>query len=135
MKTLASFSKPYEAHLLIARLEGSGIAAYARDENLVTMDWLYSSAVGGVKVDVSDEDYEKALEFLEPIEVPLPSSLPKARKPLRRYLLIAVLAFLFVGGYFFSVLPHGEVSSVIRACVVGLISGVAIAAVSAMFGL
>ena len=52
------------AYLLRARLEGSGITAYVRDEYLITLDWLYSNAVGAVKVDVSDEDYEKALEIL-----------------------------------------------------------------------
>jgi hypothetical protein len=41
------------------------ITAYIRDENLITLDWLYSNAVGGVKVDVSDEDYEPALQILE----------------------------------------------------------------------
>jgi hypothetical protein len=65
MKTLASFNLPMDAYLLRSRLEGSGIASYIRDENLVTLDWLYSNAVGGVKVDVMDEDYEQALELLE----------------------------------------------------------------------
>jgi hypothetical protein len=64
MRTVASFSQPMDAYLLRARLEGSGITAYIRDENLVTLDWLYSNAVGGVKVDVEDEDYEKVLEIL-----------------------------------------------------------------------
>jgi hypothetical protein len=64
MKNLAAFSKPIDAHLLIARLEGSGIAAFARDENMVTLDWLASNAIGGVKVDVADEDYEKAVEIM-----------------------------------------------------------------------
>jgi hypothetical protein len=64
VKTIAAFSKPMDAHLLIARLEGSGIKAYARDENMVTLDWLASNAIGGVKVDVADEDYTKALEVM-----------------------------------------------------------------------
>jgi Putative prokaryotic signal transducing protein len=64
MKTVASFSKPMDAHLLIARLEGAGIAAYARDENMVTLDWLASNAVGGVKVDVADEDFARALTLV-----------------------------------------------------------------------
>ncbi|WP_404425818.1 hypothetical protein [Nibricoccus sp. IMCC34717] len=63
MKTIASFSKPIDAHLLIARLEGSGVRAFARDENMVTVDWIVSNAIGGVKVDVSDEDFLKALEI------------------------------------------------------------------------
>jgi hypothetical protein len=35
-----------------------------------TLDWLYSNAVGGVKVDVADEDYERALEVLESVDGP-----------------------------------------------------------------
>ena len=65
MRTLASFNLPIDAYLLRARLEGSGITAYVRDENLVTLDWLYSNSVGGVKVDVTDEDFEKALEIMQ----------------------------------------------------------------------
>lgn len=64
MRTLASFSKAEDAHLLRARLEGSGIAAYVRDENMVSVDWLYSNAIGGVKVDVADEDFIAARELL-----------------------------------------------------------------------
>jgi hypothetical protein len=65
MKTLATFSKPMDAHLLIARLEGSGIRAYLRDENMVTLDWLASNAIGGVKVDVGDEDFARAWEVMK----------------------------------------------------------------------
>lgn len=64
MKTLAAFSQPIEAHLLISRLNGNGVAAYARDENMVALDWLASLAVGGVKVDVEDEDYDRALAIM-----------------------------------------------------------------------
>jgi hypothetical protein len=67
MKTLASFSQPVEAHLLRLRLEHEGITAYLRDENMIALDWLYSNALGGVKVDVADEDYEQALAILESI--------------------------------------------------------------------
>jgi hypothetical protein len=64
MRTLAAFNHPDQAHLLRMRLEGCGIAAHVRDENMVTLDWLASIAVGGVKVDVADEDYEAALAVL-----------------------------------------------------------------------
>ena len=53
------------AYLLRARLEGSGITSYVRDENMVAVDWLYSNALGGVKLDVADEDYERARQILE----------------------------------------------------------------------
>lgn len=65
MKTVASFGKPEEAHLARSMLEGSGISAVVRDEFTVGLNWLYSSAVGGVKVDVADEDLQRAREVLE----------------------------------------------------------------------
>jgi hypothetical protein len=64
MKTIAAFNKPIDAHLLMARLQGNGVTAFARDEHMVTMDWLASNAVGGVKVDVADEDFAKAMEIM-----------------------------------------------------------------------
>jgi hypothetical protein len=64
MKTLTAFSKPIEAQMLVARLEGSGIRAFIRDEYTITNDWFYSNALGGVRVDVADEDYERAKEVL-----------------------------------------------------------------------
>jgi hypothetical protein len=64
MKNLATFSRPIDAHLLISRLAGNGIAAFIRDEHMVTLDWLASNAIGGVKVDVANEDYESALELI-----------------------------------------------------------------------
>jgi len=74
MRTLATFARADQAHLLRMRLEGGGIAAHVRDENIVTLDWLASLAVGGVKVDVADEDYEAALALLaeEPPPEPPP---------------------------------------------------------------
>lgn len=65
MRTLAAFGHPDQAHLLRMRLESCGIAAHVRDENMVALDWLASLAIGGVKVDVADEDYATALEILE----------------------------------------------------------------------
>ncbi len=64
MKTIAAFNRPIDAHMLIARLGGSGVTAYARDENMVTLDWLAANAIGGMKVEVADEDYDRALEIL-----------------------------------------------------------------------
>lgn len=57
MKTVATFTTPEDAHNLRAFLEGSGIVAFVRDEN---MGASYSNAIGGVKVDVEDDDFERA---------------------------------------------------------------------------
>ncbi len=68
MVTIATFPKVEEAHLLRMRLEDAGVPAYIRDENTIQMDWLYCNALGGVRVDVCDEDLDaaKAVLALEP---------------------------------------------------------------------
>jgi hypothetical protein len=70
MKTLTTFAEVMEAQLLRTRLEDSGIPAYVRDENTAT---LASYAIGGVRVDVSDEDFDRAVQFLQS-EPPTPST-------------------------------------------------------------
>jgi hypothetical protein len=64
MKTVAAYSKPEEAYLAKTRLEASGINAAIRDDLTVSAYWLYSNAIGGVKVDVEDEDFARAREVL-----------------------------------------------------------------------
>ncbi len=70
MITVASFSKPEEAHMLRLRLEAGGIRAHVFDENMVQMDWMYSNAIGGVRVQIAEEDAEHAKAILEeaPVE-------------------------------------------------------------------
>ena len=63
MKTLATLSLPAEAHLLAARLESAGIRVVLRDDTTIQTDWLLSNAIGGIKVEVADEDYEAACEI------------------------------------------------------------------------
>ena len=64
MITIASFSKPEEAHLLRLRLEAGGISAYIHDENTIQLNWLYSDAMGGVKVQIADTDFADAQSIL-----------------------------------------------------------------------
>lgn len=45
-------------------LEAEGIRAFVIDEELVMANWLYSGAVGGVKVKVREGDVERALDIL-----------------------------------------------------------------------
>jgi hypothetical protein len=67
MAVVAAYSKPEEAHLIRSVLEGNGVTAYVRDEHIVALDWLYSNAIGGVKVEVADEDLARAREILHDV--------------------------------------------------------------------
>ena len=60
MVTIATFSLPIEAHIARAKLESEGIPAAIADEHTINMQWLYSNAIGGVKIQVPESFEEKA---------------------------------------------------------------------------
>jgi hypothetical protein len=66
--TVAKCSLPGEAHAIRVRLESEGIPVFLFDEFTIAMDWLLSNAIGGVKVQVSDYDLERAREILGIVE-------------------------------------------------------------------
>lgn len=64
MPIVASYNKPEEAYLAASLLEGNDIECEVLDAETVSMDWMYSQAVGGVKLTVAEEDLEAAREVL-----------------------------------------------------------------------
>lgn len=65
------YSTPYEANLVKSQLESAGIPAFVADEYTVGMNWLYSNALGGVKVLVPESLAAEARQFLGSVtEVP-----------------------------------------------------------------
>jgi Putative prokaryotic signal transducing protein len=62
--TVATFSLPVEAHIAKTKLESEGIECFVADENIVSLNWLYSGAVGGIKLQVSEADYARAERIL-----------------------------------------------------------------------
>lgn len=63
--TIASFDMLPDAHIAAGRLEAEGIQSWIMDEHLVQTDWLYSIAVGGIKVQVRPDDVSRAQEVLQ----------------------------------------------------------------------
>ena len=66
--TVASYSLAHEVHLAKSLLESKEIDVFILDEHIVGMNWLYSNAVGGVKVQVPEADLDKAKQVLASIE-------------------------------------------------------------------
>jgi predicted RNA-binding Zn-ribbon protein involved in translation (DUF1610 family) len=62
--TVSTHSEALDAHILRNRLEVEGIPATIADENHVTMNWLLSPALGGVKIQVPDVFVEQALKVI-----------------------------------------------------------------------
>lgn len=62
--TIATFEYSHFAYLAKAKLESKGINAVINDEYTATMNWLYTNAIGGIKLKVLSGDAEKALKIL-----------------------------------------------------------------------
>jgi len=62
--TVAQFETWPDASIARGLLESEGIEAWLMDENLVQLDWLYSIAVGGIKVQVQRKDAAAARAVL-----------------------------------------------------------------------
>ena len=62
--TVATFWQPTHAHIARLKLESEDIDCVIIDENLVATDWLYANAVGGIKLQVPEEELFAASEIL-----------------------------------------------------------------------
>ena len=64
MVTIATFDFLPQAEIARGRLLAEGIDASLADPHLVQTDWLYSITVGAIKLQVTDDDAERALAIL-----------------------------------------------------------------------
>ncbi len=62
--TVAQFDLMPLAHIAKGSLEAEGIPCHIADEHLVQTDWLYSIAVGGIKLQVDEEFVSRARTVL-----------------------------------------------------------------------
>lgn len=64
MQTIATFDFLPEAEIARGRLLAEGIDCRLADQHLVQTNWLYSPAVGGIKLQVADAEVERAKAIL-----------------------------------------------------------------------
>lgn len=64
-KIIITFTNPQEAYIAKGYLESEGIESFILDDLTVQVNFLYSNAIGGVKVLVRGADYERGIEILE----------------------------------------------------------------------
>lgn len=62
--TIGRYSTPLEANMAKLKLESAGIYAFVADEYTIGINWLYSNALGGVKVQVPASVVSEAREIL-----------------------------------------------------------------------
>lgn len=68
MKTLQRFSKVIDAQISQSFLLSHGINSQIRDQHIVSINWFYSNVVGGVKLEVKDEEFNRAKILLQQVE-------------------------------------------------------------------
>ncbi|MCA9482968.1 MAG: DUF2007 domain-containing protein [Nitrospina sp.] len=112
LTTIGSYSQPYEAHLVQQRLRDHGIPAFIANEHTISINWLYSNALGGVQVLVPSDRAEEARRILasdvthsfEPVfedPIPCPACGSPDTEPvtLRRFHVAIPLALSAVASY------------------------------------
>lgn len=65
--TIHSFLKPTNAHLVKSKLESEGIQCVLQDDNTVSINPLYSIALGGIRLQVLEEDAPRALKIVQEV--------------------------------------------------------------------
>lgn len=63
--TIMTYDNYMTAHIVKARLANRGVEAFIKDEQTLTMNWLWNNALGGMKLQVKEEDATLALKILE----------------------------------------------------------------------
>jgi Putative prokaryotic signal transducing protein len=63
-----SYTDTILANIVRGRLEAEGIPAMIANEHTVTVDWLYSQAIGGVRVMVPPQFLHEAREIIRQID-------------------------------------------------------------------
>jgi hypothetical protein len=72
VRTIRQYRDQAAAMMARSVLESAGIACLLRDENTVGMDWLWSNLMGGIRLQVAEEDVEAAEALLSQ---PIPESI------------------------------------------------------------
>lgn len=62
--TIATFDNSVDAYLNKSKLEANGIQTFIEDEFIVTMDWFYSNAIGGIKLKVKEKEADTAKRII-----------------------------------------------------------------------
>lgn len=63
-----TFSDYVEAHIVMGALQNEGIKCWLKDENIVTINPLFTNAVGGIKLMVAEDQQQDARKILQQLD-------------------------------------------------------------------
>ena len=104
---LAVFSYVSEAHIAKSYLESNGILSFVFDENLAYAAWHYTSAIGGVRLMVLEEDYHDAATLLQDVE-DLKVEIAPYKNPIKKASFFQMVASVLVLIYTGAILPFNR---------------------------
>lgn len=61
---LKSFTNYIDAHIILGRLQEEGIHCWLKDENLITINPIWTNAAGGIKLMVAEDQWKAAQNHL-----------------------------------------------------------------------
>jgi len=64
LTTIGSYNTFLEASLVRSELEAFAVDVFLADAEMVRLNWMWSNALGGVKVQVPESEREEALDIL-----------------------------------------------------------------------
>ena len=68
--TIASYPEPLEANLIRSKLLSEDIECILLNENIISVQPFYSNAVGGIKLQVHEDDAERARKIIDDANKP-----------------------------------------------------------------
>ena len=82
--TVLTVTFPHEVAVIRGRLEAEGITCFVKDELTVQVNPFYSNAIGGVKLQVLENDLKQAVEILKETGYIKEESLQTSDEPSQR---------------------------------------------------
>ncbi len=67
--TLTTVSYTHEADILCMKLEGAGIETFVPDQNMSSAHPLYAGAMGGIRIQIDEQDLPQARDIMAASEV------------------------------------------------------------------
>ena len=77
-KQIASYDNYLLANMTLGMLQENEVNCHLKDEYIVTIDPLLNPAVGGIKLMVEEQDYEKAMAIIKEAETAYLKEIPCA---------------------------------------------------------
>jgi hypothetical protein len=92
--TIKTFNHPNDLLVIRSKLESEGVVCFAQDEQITQIHPFYSGAVGGVKLQVREEDVNRAVEIMKEAGHIQDRDLKPSKLDIRLYKILSKIPFV-----------------------------------------